>query len=357
MTESTVLEKVPAEIARLQSRVEVARLREPLEADPALYSGLSRVEKWQEARTAQRVRAARRRERRRAALAEVKADAQARRARGLAARTERELAAVASPEVRRLKTFQRATWTSRVLVGLIIGALAWSAVTVQRNLAGGLTASDPQWWLGFCIEATLSGFVVAIMVLSTTAATWGKQIDRRQVVGFEVALMAAAVALNAGPHIADGDWGKTGQFSIAPIMVGVGMWLHGWISGRYADLLEHAESVVKESSRAVAADSEPIGTAVGAVAEIDGSGAVDEYVETRDLAMMIVTEQLDQRSDIWEQPDALDRVVASVEDILLFFYNDGHAVDEIARRTGHRPIDVEHVLTRASSLLDIPVAA
>ncbi|MEV0773620.1 hypothetical protein [Nocardia salmonicida] len=356
MTESTVLEKIPAEIAQLQSRVEVARLREPLESDPALYSELSRVEKWQEARTARRVRAARRRERRRAALAEVKADAQARRARGLAARTERELAAVASPEVRRLKTFQRATWTSRVLVGLIIGALAWSAVTVQRNLAGGLTASDPQWWLGFCIEATLSGFVVAIMVLSTTAATWGKRIDRRQVVGFEVALMTAAVGLNAGPHIADGDWGKTGQFSIAPIMVGVGMWLHGWISGRYADLLDHAETVVKESNRAGAAESKPF-VAVDAAAGMEGSGAVDEYVETRDLAMMIVREQLDRQSDIWQHPDALERVVASVEDILVLSYDHGHSADEIAQRMGLQRIDVEHILTRASSLLDAPVAA
>ncbi|MGW6728778.1 hypothetical protein ACWF9G_23000 [Nocardia sp. NPDC055029] len=349
MTDTTTVEKkTPAEIIELQRRVEIARLREPLESDPALYNGLNWIEKFQEGRTARRLRAAKRRERMNAAMAELRAESHNRRARVRAARTEQELAAVASIEERRLRTFQRAMWTSRVLVGLIVGAIAWSAVTVQRNLSGGLTPHDPQWWLGFFIEATLSGFVVAIMVLSTTAATWGVKIDRRQVIGFEVALVTAAVALNAGPHIADHDWGKAGQFSVAPIMVGAGMWLHGWISARYADLLDHAEDMVANAQH-LASDFPPHGTevALDSAEHIDG----DEYIEVRALAVMIVEDVVARQSPIWQQPDRIERITTTIEQIL--DANDsGMPVAEIARTIGINPSDIEQVLGRAAAILN-----
>ena len=341
MPPTVTLEPAPPEIVALQKRVDTARLREPLEGDPALYSRLSCVEKWHESFTARRLRSARRRERRNAGMAEIRAEARARRARGRALRIEQELAAVASAEVRRLRTYQRAMWTSRALLVLIVGALAWSAVTVQKNLASGLTPRDPQWWLGFFVEATLSGFVIAIMVLSTTATTWGIRIDRRQVVGFELVLIAAAVGLNAGPHIADQDWGKAGQYSVAPIMVGAGMWLHGWISGRYADLLDHAESVVTPAHPAPVAHASLWGEEL--VRNVD---EVDEFIEVRALATRIVREVIARQSPLWRHPDQIERVVSTVEQIL-DAYDNGSDVDQIADSIGIKSEDVDQVLQQA----------
>ncbi|WP_208643947.1 hypothetical protein [Nocardia neocaledoniensis] len=113
-------------------------------------------------------------------------------------------------------------------------------MNVQHNLVPSGDMSDPLYWLSFGIEAMISIPIITIMVAATTAARWGRELERGKVLVFELALLGTTVALNAGPHLAAGAWGRAAEFSIAPVMVGVVIWLHAWVSARYALLIESA---------------------------------------------------------------------------------------------------------------------
>ncbi|MFI1239715.1 hypothetical protein [Nocardia salmonicida] len=239
------------EITALAQQVATARDKLPLQHDTALYDALSDDEIRAERELAEWIRAQRRKQRRRAVVDELAADQRDRRTGTLIRRTDeadarwhrKALAArrrVSSADARLAQLYRRAEWSSRALIAVVILGMVWAGVNVQHNLVPSGDMSDPLYWLSFGIEAMISIPIIVIMIAATTAARWGRELERGKVLLFELALLGTTVALNAGPHLASGSFGRAAEFAIAPVMVGVVIWLHAWVSARYAMLIESA---------------------------------------------------------------------------------------------------------------------
>lgn len=239
------------EITALAQQVATARGKLPLQHDTALYDALSDAEIRAERELAEWIRAQRRKQRRRAVADELAAEQRDRRTGRRIRRTDeadarwhrKALAArrrVSSADARLAQLYRRAEWSSRALIGVVVLGMVWAGVNVQHNLVPSGDMSDPLYWLSFGIEAMISIPIITIMVAATTAARWGRELERGKVLVFELALLGTTVALNAGPHLAAGSFGRAAEYSIAPVMVGVVIWLHAWVSARYALLIESA---------------------------------------------------------------------------------------------------------------------
>ncbi|MBC7301105.1 MAG: hypothetical protein H5T78_09135 [Nocardia sp.] len=239
------------EITALAQQVATARDKLPLQHDTALYDALSDDEIRAERELAEWIRAQRRKQRRRSVVDELAADQRDRRTGTLIRRTDeadarwhrKALAArrrVSSADARLAQLYRRSEWSSRALIGVVVLGMVWAGVNVQRNLVPSGDMSDPLYWLSYGIEAMISIPIIVIMVAATTAARWGRELERGKVIVFELALLGTTIALNAGPHLAAGSFGRAAEFAIAPVMVGVVIWLHAWVSARYAMLIESA---------------------------------------------------------------------------------------------------------------------
>ncbi|WP_216903157.1 hypothetical protein, partial [Nocardia alni] len=243
---------VPAsdtEITALANRVATARGKLPLQSDPALFAELSEAEISAERELAEWMRAQRRKQRRRAVSSELTAEKRDRRVAWALRRADdddarwhrRALAArrrVSNPDARLAQLYRRAEWSSRALIGVVVLGMLWSGVNVQHNLAPGGNMADPLYWLSYGFEAMISIPIITIMVVATTAARWGREIARGRVVFLEAALLGVTIALNAGPHLAAGEVARAAEAAVAPVMVGVVIWLHAWVSTRYAQLID-----------------------------------------------------------------------------------------------------------------------
>ncbi|WP_069161980.1 hypothetical protein, partial [Nocardia altamirensis] len=254
-----------SEIAALAQRVETARGKLPLQHDSALFEVMSEGEIAAERELAEWVRAQRRKQRRRAVEEELAAEkrdrqssANIRRADEADARWHRRALAarrrVSSEDARLAQLYKRAEWSSRALIAVVVLGMVWAGVNVQHNLVPSGDMSDPLYWLSYGIEAMISIPIITIMVAATTAARWGRELARGKVIFFETALLGTTIALNAGPHLASGAYGRAAEYAIAPVMVGVVIWLHAWVSARYALLIDGAPVVDHEPVRRVNAE-------------------------------------------------------------------------------------------------------
>ncbi len=246
---SPVGSAVPAELTSLAQRVATARGKLPLQADPALLAELSDREITAERELAEWIRTQRRQQRKRAVNAEMTAEKRERRV-ALALRRADESDArwhrraraarmrVSNSDARLAQLFRRAEWSSRALIGVVILGMVWAGVNVQHNLVPSGDMSDPLYWLSYGFEAMISIPIITIMVVATTAARWGREIDRGKVVFLETALLGVTIALNAGPHLVGGEPARAAEAAVAPVMVGVVIWLHSWVSARYAQLID-----------------------------------------------------------------------------------------------------------------------
>ncbi|MFG3617793.1 hypothetical protein [Nocardia sp. NPDC047654] len=257
-----------SEIAALAQQVETARGKLPLQLDPALLDVLSEREITAERELAEWIRAQRRKQRRREIEAELAAERRDRKSATALRRSEeadarwhrRALAArrrASSEDARLAQLYQRAEWSSRALITVVVLGMVWAGVNVQHNLVPSGDMSDPLYWLSYGIEAMISIPIITIMVAATTASRWGRELARGKVIFFEAALLGTTVALNTGPHLAAGDLGRAAEYAIAPVMVGVVIWLHAWVSARYAVLIDGAP-VIERDQRMIHIDAQRI---------------------------------------------------------------------------------------------------
>ncbi|GGK57897.1 hypothetical protein [Nocardia camponoti] len=248
-----------SEVAVLAQQVATARDKLPLQHDTALYDALSDAEIRAERELAEWVRAKQRKQRRREVIDDIASSRRDRRTQASLRRTDeadarwhrKALAArrrASSADARLAQLYQRAEWSSRALIGVVVLGMVWAGVNVQHNLVPSGNMRDPLYWLSFGIEAMISVPIITIMVAATTAARWGRELERGKVFAVEVVLLGTTVGLNTGPHLASGDYGRAVEFAIAPVMVGVVIWLHAWVAARYAVLIEVAseEDVASE---------------------------------------------------------------------------------------------------------------
>ncbi|GAA5043670.1 hypothetical protein [Nocardia callitridis] len=242
------------EIAALEQQVRTARGKLPLQHDAALFEVLSEKEIAEERALAEWIRGQRRKQRRRAVEEELAVEARDRKTAAVIQRADeadarwhrRALAArrrVSSEDARLAQLFRRAEWSSRALISVVVLGMVWAGVNVQHNLVPSGDMTDPLYWLSYGIEAMISIPIITIMVAATTAARWGRELARGKVLFFEAALLGTTIALNAGPHLASGELGRAAEYAIAPVMVGVVIWLHAWVSARYALLIDGAPVV------------------------------------------------------------------------------------------------------------------
>ncbi|MCX4093147.1 hypothetical protein [Nocardia sp. alder85J] len=243
-----------SEIAALRQRVATARGKLPLQTDPALLEAMSDTEIAAERELAEWIRAQRRRQRKRSISAELAAEQRDRRVADSIQRSDeadahwhrRALAArrrVSSPDARLAQLYRRAEWSSRALIAVVVLGMVWAGVNVQHNLVPSGDMTDPLYWLSYGFEAMISIPIITIMVVATTAARWGRDLPRGKIAILEIGLLGITIGLNAGPHIAAGRTAHAAEAAIAPIMVGVIIWLHAWVSARYAMLIDGAPVV------------------------------------------------------------------------------------------------------------------
>ncbi|WP_052172938.1 hypothetical protein [Nocardia sp. BMG111209] len=243
-----------SEIAELRQRVATARGKLPLQTDPALLEAMSDSEIAAERELAEWIRAQRRQQRRRAVSNELASEQRDRKVADSIRRSDeadahwhrRALAArrrVSSPDARLAQLFRRAEWSSRALIAVVVLGMIWAGVNVQHNLVPSGNMADPLYWLSYGFEAMISIPIITIMVVTTTAARWGRDVARGKVVLLEIGLLSVTIALNAGPHIAAGRMAHAAEAAVAPIMVGVIIWLHAWVAARYATLIDGAPVV------------------------------------------------------------------------------------------------------------------
>ena len=346
------------------ARLEVALADQlsPLQAQPQVVALLTKREERQEKAYARRLRTAKRRGRFRAEVARLREQRRAEKDQWRRERAERKRLLVTSDAYRRTVTVERAEKTATFLIGLVGLAMFWSAVNVQHNLMPHSSWRDPLWWLSFGAELIVSGFVVALMTVTRTATMWGIALERKTVAIFEGALVATTISLNAGRYIAQGDWGQAGLHSVVPVMVGIGLWLHGWISARYAMILEHADSLVEDDANGASRSAvQRVSTRAG---EIEAGQHEGEWTTARlgegsdqlsvpatevdiaELAARIVSEALPTDAPAGEY----ERVVGSVERILQAA-EGGLSREEIARTLRMPESAVAEVLSWASAML------
>ncbi|NKY30147.1 helix-turn-helix domain containing protein [Nocardia gamkensis] len=271
-----------SEIAALAQQVETARGKLPLQLDPALLEVLSEREITAERELAEWIRAQRRKQRRREIEAELAAEQRDRKSAAALRRSEeaddrwhrRALAArrrASSEDARLAQLYRRAEWSSRALIAVVVLGMVWAGVNVQHNLVPSGDMSDPLYWLSYGIEAMISIPIITIMVAATTAARWGRELARGKVLFFEAALLGTTVALNTGPHLAAGDLGRAAEYAIAPVMVGVVIWLHAWVAARYAVLIDGAP-VIERDRQMIRVDAHPAaGTPDGGFHTLDAA--------------------------------------------------------------------------------------
>lgn len=339
-------------IEQVAGKLEEAVVLGPMQARPELTQVRAnwemRLDQW----VAQWIRAVQRYQDLRADLTEIRAEGRARRTAARHARTEQSMSQLGSVAYQRLRTYQRAVWVSRALIGLVVIALFWSAVNVQHNIAPNTTPADLLWWLSYGAELVVSGFVVALMLVSTDTTTWGLNLDRGGIILFELALMSVTIGLNAGPHLGEKDFGTAAQYSAAPLMIGTGMWLHGWISRRYATILAHADDLLYTEADMSAAGEYEVGEEHLALAEhalVDAPADGAEELDCRALAEAIVDQ--DAPADMRADTDHYERLVTTVEHILTA-YADGYTAAEIGDAHRMDEIAVMRLINRAGQLLD-----
>ncbi|WP_327118831.1 hypothetical protein OHB12_11575 [Nocardia sp. NBC_01730] len=282
-----------ADPATLGRSVEVARNCVPLQEVSELYQAMTVAEIEAEQGLARWERAQRRRQRKRSVRGELAEQArQQRSARRLRQQDARQLRWLANARADRARAtnpdalvgalHHRARRSSLLLRCVMGVGLLWSAVNVGRNLTPADVTPGPTWWLlwalSFGIEAMISVPILEIMAQAATAARLGQRVDRAKIVFFEAALLTGTVGLNCGPHLIQGSFGRAAEYAVAPVMVVVLMWLHAWLTTRYAELIEAVATTDSTTHDAATNDPSPAYTqhrSAGRLMQHVGGGSED----------------------------------------------------------------------------------
>jgi hypothetical protein len=232
----------------LAERVAEARQRVQWQNDPALLEALSDAELEAQRKQAerQRARVAKQadRDQRAAIERQDKAKTAEREMADETARDERWHARakhrrhrLTSPDARLAQLAYRERLSNRFLLSLVVVGMVWGGINVQHNLVPSGDLADPLYWVSYGVEAMISGCLAMIMMATSTFTQFGREINRGSAIAMEIALLTLSIGLNSGPRFAAGDVTHGFEYLFPPVMVGVVLWLHGWLSARYAQLI------------------------------------------------------------------------------------------------------------------------
>lgn len=258
----------PAEVvdplltAPLADRVATAHTRMAHQHDPALVAALSERELAQEREVAEAVRDHARQEELARVSSAQSVSAEIRRAQEAIVRVEAAdlvVARKALAEQRRQASahsqvaalYRQKMWASRALAGVVLGAMLYSAVNVQQNLAPG-GAGDPLFWASYLLEALISTVLVVFMINSAAVARWGITQDETLIRWIEGVLLAMSIGLNTYPYLKSGDLFNVAVHSVAPVMVGVALFAHTAVMRRYGLAIDRASTAADEAGDDIA---------------------------------------------------------------------------------------------------------
>ncbi|MBF6163011.1 hypothetical protein [Nocardia cyriacigeorgica] len=157
-----------------------------------------------------------------------------------------------SPDFEIARLHKQKKWSTWALTGVVLACMLWSAANVQHNLAPG-GPSDPLYWFSYLLEATISVVLVVFMVNGAAAARWKITEDDNRIFWIEMALLAASIGLNVYPHLADGDLVNTATHGVAPVMVGVALFAHPLVQGRFGRAIDRAKEAAEAEGIDIAA--------------------------------------------------------------------------------------------------------
>lgn len=247
----------------IADRVERARAQLAWQHDPALTEALSEDELRAERELAEDLRADHRQFRLRIERAQLQAEeAETRAQLSAAEKTRNTEASIQKADVddylaaRKVLAKQRRTssphskiaslategrWISWLMIGVVSGAMLFSAVNVQNNLApGGM--GEPLFWVAYGVEALISLCLVALMLTTKRAAEWMPEASRGKAIAAEVFLLILSIVLNAYPYI---DRPRdAASHSLGPVLVAIAMLIHSYSSSVYGRSLTKASALV-----------------------------------------------------------------------------------------------------------------
>ncbi|WP_280212079.1 hypothetical protein [Nocardia cyriacigeorgica] len=157
-----------------------------------------------------------------------------------------------SPDFEIARLHKQKKWSTWALTGVVLACMLWSAANVQHNLAPG-GPSDPLYWFSYLLEATISVVLVVFMVNGAAAARWKITEDGDRIFWIEMALLAASIGLNVYPHLAAGDLVNTATHGVAPVMVGVALFAHPLVQGRFGRAIDRAKEAAEAEGIDIAA--------------------------------------------------------------------------------------------------------
>ncbi|WP_280489941.1 hypothetical protein [Nocardia carnea] len=279
--------KVVVDPDALRAEIERRTALTELQAHPALYTALSDRERAAERKLAEWERDQDRIGRRRRLENAKKGELREQRTEAKLAKAEhqdrqwfqRALSArrrASAPEAQLARVFRRNTITARTLYSVVVFGMLWASINVQGNLVPDRNPGNPLFWLSFGIEAMFSVPLILIMIHAQTASELGEETDRGVIVLLELALLSGSIALNAGPHYFAGNIGRGAEYSAAPVMIGVAIWLHAWLARRYARLVKKTLARISSDVKAGFAQETldvPVTSAPGDLAPLDSHHA------------------------------------------------------------------------------------
>src|SRR5699024_9541227 len=142
-----------------------------------------------------------------------------------------------SPDARLARLARRSVLVKRFLISLVVLGMTWAGINVQHNLVPSGNMTEPLYWISYGVELLISGCLVVVMLTASTFAEFGRPLKRGSAIAVEIVLLLVSAGLNSGSHIGAGDYGTAVEYAIPSIMVGVILWLDGWTSPRFGELL------------------------------------------------------------------------------------------------------------------------
>jgi hypothetical protein len=158
--------------------------------------------------------------------------------------------------VRALKLGQRRRSRTLILWGVLLAAMAYTAVNVQKFAAGHAPAWDAQWIVGWFVDPVLSALVIALLLTRGDLAAYGKPAgeskwDRRIVPLVEIGALLAALLMNVAPTIADhSPWETVALHIVIPLAAVAAALALPIVQRRYADAIASLYADPSEASPA-----------------------------------------------------------------------------------------------------------
>ncbi|KZM75026.1 hypothetical protein [Nocardia terpenica] len=130
-------------------------------------------------------------------------------------------------------------WSVRGLVGVVVAAMAWSAVNAQHSIAPD-GPTDPLYWASYVLEGFIGTVLVVFMVSGSATVRWPVTAGTTTIRWTGVFLLVGMIAVSTSPYLRVGDWFGVAVHTVAPLMIGIALFGHHMITGQVGEIITRA---------------------------------------------------------------------------------------------------------------------